>query len=65
MAHPGTRRRRVTALTAGLALTATLGFLPAGAASAADAAVSAGAAAAVPAASFDGPQLSYVVNVKG
>ncbi|MEU5164329.1 S8 family serine peptidase [Streptomyces sp. NPDC020875] len=65
MAHPGTRRRRATALTAGLALTATLGFLPAGAASAADAAAPSGASAAVAASVFDGPQLSYVVNVKG
>ncbi|MEW1548720.1 S8 family peptidase [Streptomyces tsukubensis] len=60
MALAGSRRRRATALTAGLALTATLGFLPAGSASAADATE---AAAAVPAVT-DGPKLSYVVNVK-
>ncbi|MEU9013494.1 S8 family serine peptidase [Streptomyces sp. NPDC048479] len=59
MAHLGSRRRRALALPAGLALTASLGFLPAGAASAAP-------AAEVPAAVVtDGPKLSYVVNVKG
>lgn len=59
MAHLGSRRRRVLALPAGLALTASLGFLPAGAASAAP-------ADEVPAAVVtDGPKLSYVVNVKG
>ncbi|MGW1495816.1 S8 family peptidase [Streptomyces sp. NPDC002402] len=59
MAHLGSRRRRALALPAGLALTASLGFLPAGAASAAP-------ADEVPAAVVtDGPKLSYVVNVKG
>ncbi|WP_327322755.1 S8 family serine peptidase [Streptomyces sp. NBC_01210] len=59
MAHLGSRRRRALALPAGLALTASLGFLPAGAASAAP-------VDEVPAAVVtDGPKLSYVVNVKG
>ncbi|MFD4144048.1 MULTISPECIES: S8 family serine peptidase [unclassified Streptomyces] len=59
MAHLGSRRRRALALPAGLALTASLGFLPAGAASAAP-------TDETPAAvSTDGPKLSYVVNVKG
>ncbi|WP_149180082.1 S8 family serine peptidase [Streptomyces sp. TRM49041] len=59
MAHLGTRRGRVLALPVGLALTASLGFLPAGAASAAQ-------ADDVPAAvATDGPDLSYVVNTDG
>ncbi|KUH37169.1 MULTISPECIES: S8 family serine peptidase [Streptomyces] len=59
MAHLGTRRGRALALPVGLALTASLGFLPAGAASAAP-------AADVPAVvAADGPNLSYVVNTKG
>ncbi|TQK43674.1 subtilase family protein [Streptomyces sp. SLBN-118] len=59
MAHLGSRRRRALALPAGLALTASLGFLPAGAASAAQ-------TDEVPVAVVtDGPKLSYVVNVKG
>ncbi|MFE7135287.1 S8 family serine peptidase [Streptomyces sp. NPDC057638] len=58
MADLGSRRRRALALPVGLALTASLGFLPAGAASAAPA----DAAPAV--ATADGPKLSYVVNVK-
>ncbi|MFI9582913.1 S8 family peptidase [Streptomyces sp. NPDC052236] len=59
MAHLGSRRRRALALPAGLALTASLGFLPAGAASATP-------AEDIPAAvATDGPKLSYVVNVKG
>jgi subtilisin family serine protease len=59
MAHLGSRRRRALALPAGLALTASLGFLPAGAATAAP-------VDDVPAAvQADGPKLSYVVNVKG
>ncbi|MFJ3159649.1 S8 family serine peptidase [Streptomyces kanasensis] len=59
MAHLGTRRGRALALPVGLALTASLGFLPAGAASAAP-------ATDVPAAvAADGPNLSYVVNTKG
>ncbi|MEU0986866.1 S8 family serine peptidase [Streptomyces sp. NPDC005953] len=57
MAHLRSKRRRAIALPAGLALTASLGFLPAGAASAAT-------PAEVPAAVVaDGPKLSYVVNV--
>ncbi|MFI1012091.1 S8 family peptidase [Streptomyces sp. NPDC020965] len=63
MAHLGSRRRRAIALPAGLALTASLGFLPAGAASAAPG----GSASAVTTAAVvktDGPKLSYVVNVK-
>ncbi|TXS51126.1 S8 family peptidase [Streptomyces sp. t39] len=59
MAHLGSRRRRALALPAGLALTASLGFLPTGTASAA---VTSDVPAAV---STDGPKLSYVVNVKG
>lgn len=59
MAHLGSRRRRALALPAGLALTASLGFLPAGAASATP-------ADSVPAAVVtDGPKLSYVVNING
>lgn len=59
MAHLGSRQRRSLALPIGLALTASLGFLPAGAASAAP-------ADEVPATVVaDGPKLSYVVNVKG
>ncbi|GGQ24538.1 S8 family peptidase [Streptomyces roseolilacinus] len=59
MAHLGTRRGRVLALPVGLALTASLGFLPVGAASAAP-------AEDVPAAvASDGPNLSYVVNTEG
>ncbi|MFG2149203.1 S8 family serine peptidase [Streptomyces sp. NPDC048696] len=53
MAHLGSRRRRALALPAGLALTASLGFLPTTSASAA------------PAAPADGPNLSYVVNTTG
>ncbi|ARF54698.1 S8 family serine peptidase [Streptomyces gilvosporeus] len=53
MAHPRSRRSRLLALPLGLALTASLGFLP-GAATAAPK-----DAAAAPA---DGPLLSYVVN---
>ncbi|MFI6283879.1 S8 family serine peptidase [Streptomyces sp. NPDC051018] len=60
MAHPGTRRRRAIALPAGLALTASLGLLPAGAASASTAARDTPAAVVT-----DGPKLSYVVNVEG
>ncbi|MFE7777488.1 S8 family serine peptidase [Streptomyces sp. NPDC057445] len=60
MAHLGSRRTRAIALPAGLALTASLGFLPAGAASAVTADGS--AAATVTA---DGPKLSYVVNTNG
>lgn len=59
MAHLRSRRMRAIALPAGLALTASLGFLPAGAAAAAPAD---DAPAAV---STDGPKLSYVVNVTG
>ncbi|PKV84995.1 S8 family serine peptidase [Streptomyces sp. TLI_146] len=53
MAHLGSGRRRALVLPAGLALTASLGFLPAGTASAA------------PAPATDGPNLSYVVNTTG
>ncbi|MCQ6556680.1 S8 family serine peptidase [Streptomyces sp. C10-9-1] len=59
MAHLGSGRRRALALPVGLALTASLGFLPTGTASAA---VTDDVPAAV---STDGPKLSYVVNVKG
>ncbi|MEU7005712.1 S8 family serine peptidase [Streptomyces sp. NPDC046332] len=60
MAHLGSRRGRVLALPAGLALTASLGFLPTGA--------SAAVASDTPATtsvSTNGPKLSYVVNVEG
>ncbi|MFJ2501771.1 S8 family peptidase [Streptomyces sp. NPDC087539] len=60
MAHLGSRRTRALTLPVGLALTASLGFLPTGAASAAP--VDARPAAAV---STDGPKLSYVVNTRG
>lgn len=59
MAHLGSRRRRALALPAGLALTASLGFLPAGAATAAP------VDDVLAAVQADGPKLSYVVNVKG
>ncbi|WP_327269936.1 S8 family serine peptidase [Streptomyces sp. NBC_01218] len=55
MAHLASRRVRALALPVGLALTASLGFLPAATASAASA----------PAVSLDGPELSYVVNTEG
>ncbi|MFJ6604288.1 S8 family serine peptidase [Streptomyces lydicus] len=56
MAHPRSRRMRALAVPLGLALTASLGFLPnAATAASADSAP----AAAAPA---DGPLLSYVVN---
>ncbi|MFE2561479.1 S8 family serine peptidase [Streptomyces sp. NPDC059352] len=61
MAHLGSRRGRALALPAGLALTASLGFLPSGVASAAE--LSDAPAAAV--AATNGPKLSYVVNVAG
>ncbi|MCS0637256.1 S8 family serine peptidase [Streptomyces sp. LP05-1] len=60
MAHLGSRRGRVLALPAGLVLTASLGLLPIGAASAAPADEAPATAVAT-----DGPELSYVVNVKG
>ncbi|WP_392669480.1 S8 family serine peptidase [Streptomyces sp. LN785] len=59
MAHLRSGRTRALVLPVGLALTASLGFLPAGAASAAPAH---GAPVAAPA---DGPELSYVVNTRG
>ncbi|MFF1504425.1 S8 family serine peptidase [Streptomyces sp. NPDC058316] len=59
MAHLGSRRTRALTLPVGLALTASLGFLPTGAASAAP--VDAQPAAAD---SADGPKLSYVVNTR-
>ncbi|MEV0780246.1 S8 family peptidase [Streptomyces sp. NPDC050433] len=58
MAHLRSRQRRALALPVGLALVASLGFLPAGAASAAPADVPA-------AVSADGPKMSYVVNTNG
>ncbi|MFC9343140.1 S8 family serine peptidase [Streptomyces sp. NPDC057020] len=61
MAHLGSRRGRALALPVGLALTASLGFLPSGAASAAELS-DAPAAATV---ATNGPKLSYVVNVAG
>ncbi|MEU3607367.1 S8 family serine peptidase [Streptomyces sp. NPDC035033] len=61
MAHLGSRRGRVLALPAGLALTASLGLLPSGAASAAEPGVAPAAAAVA----TNGEKLSYVVNVEG
>ncbi|GAA3909475.1 S8 family serine peptidase [Streptomyces gulbargensis] len=61
MAHLGSRRGRALALPVGLALTASLGFLPSGAATAADLSDAPAAATAT----ADGPKLSYVVNVDG
>ncbi|WP_256105341.1 S8 family serine peptidase [Streptomyces sp. ODS05-4] len=61
MAHLGTGRGRVLALPAGLALTASLGLMPAAAA----AAPQQQEAAAVATVRTDGPKLSYVVNVAG
>ncbi|MGW1817576.1 S8 family peptidase [Streptomyces sp. NPDC002125] len=57
MAHLASRRTRVLTLPVGLALTASLGFLPTGTAAAAPAEEPA-------AVSADGPQLSYVVNTR-
>ncbi|MGS2587183.1 S8 family peptidase [Streptomyces hebeiensis] len=69
MAHLGSRRRRVLALPVGLALTASLGFLPAATASAAPGGGAAvdGTAVSSPAASAaeEGPKLTYVVNTRG
>ncbi|MGW2054795.1 S8 family peptidase [Streptomyces sp. NPDC001840] len=59
MAHLGSRRQRVLALPVGLALTVSLGFLPATAATAAPAGGGSDAVAT------DGPKLSYVVNTRG
>ncbi|MFD9614072.1 S8 family serine peptidase [Streptomyces sp. NPDC059083] len=59
MAHLGSRRGRALALPVGLALTASLGFLAPGAASAAE--LSDAPATVV----TNGPKLSYVVNVEG
>ncbi|MFJ5115429.1 S8 family peptidase [Streptomyces sp. NPDC088551] len=61
MTHLRSRRRRMLALPAGLALTVSLGFLPTGTATAATAAGSVPAAAVA----TDGPKLSYVVNTSG
>ncbi|WP_326663749.1 S8 family peptidase [Streptomyces sp. NBC_00385] len=60
MAHLGSRRKRALTLPVGLALTASLGFLPTGTASAAPAQEKPSAAV-----STDGPKLSYVVNTRG
>ncbi|MFG3527638.1 S8 family serine peptidase [Streptomyces sp. NPDC047917] len=60
MAHLGSRRTRALSLPVGLALTASLGFLPTAAASAEP--MDAQPTAAV---STDGPKLSYVVNTRG
>ncbi|MFE0704115.1 S8 family serine peptidase [Streptomyces sp. NPDC058872] len=61
MAHLGSRRGRALALPAGLVLTASLGFLPSGAASAAELSD----APTVATEATNGPKLSYVVNVAG
>ncbi|MFF5545455.1 S8 family peptidase [Streptomyces olivaceoviridis] len=55
MTAPTSRYRRALALPAGMALATALAFLPG---------VNASAATATPAASADGPALSYVVNVR-
>lgn len=60
MAHLASRRSRALALPVGLALTASLGFLPTAAASAAPA-----DGASTAAVTADGPKLSYVVNTTG
>ncbi|MEU8518333.1 S8 family serine peptidase [Streptomyces sp. NBC_01216] len=60
MAHLGSRRGRVLALPAGLALTASLGFLPTGASAA-----ELSDAPTATTVSADGPELSYVVNIAG
>ncbi|MFD7865488.1 S8 family serine peptidase [Streptomyces sp. NPDC059783] len=59
MAHLGSRRTRALTLPVGLALTASLGFLPTSIASAAPADGSPSATA-----SADGPKLSYVINTR-
>ncbi|WP_371615235.1 S8 family serine peptidase [Streptomyces sp. NBC_00454] len=62
MAHLGSGRRRALAVPVGLALTASLAFLPSVAASAAPLGTTADAATASQA-EFTGPKLSYVVNL--
>ncbi|MEV7510744.1 S8 family serine peptidase [Streptomyces sp. NPDC090085] len=62
MAHLGPRRRRALAVPVGLALTASLAFLPTAAATAAEGGSTAGAATAAGAA-VSGPELSYVANL--
>lgn len=62
MAHLGHGRRRALAVPVGLALTASLAFLPSVAASAAPVGGTAGPAAATKA-STAGPKLSYVANL--
>ncbi|MGW1227115.1 S8 family peptidase [Streptomyces sp. NPDC001478] len=59
MAHLGSRRTRALTLPVGLALTASLGFLPTSVATAAPAGGSPSATA-----SADGPKLSYVINTR-
>ncbi|MEW2179870.1 S8 family serine peptidase [Streptomyces sp. NPDC005406] len=60
MAHLGSRRKRALTLPVGLALTASLGFLPTGTASAVPAQETPSATV-----STDGPKLSYVINTRG
>ncbi|NEE50426.1 peptidase S8, partial [Streptomyces sp. SID8455] len=60
MAHLASRRTRALALPVGLALVASLGFLPAATATAAP---TGAPATATP--RTDGPKLSYVVNTGG
>lgn len=62
MAHLGSGRRRALAVPVGLALTASLAFLPSVAASAAPLGNTADAAAASNA-EYTGPKLSYVANL--
>lgn len=63
MAHLGSGRRRALAVPVGLALTASLAFLPSVAASAAPLSSTADAAA-TSTAGTTGPKLSYVANLR-
>ncbi|WP_367539976.1 S8 family peptidase [Streptomyces globisporus] len=60
MAHLASRRTRALAVPVGLALTASIGFLPTATATAAPTGEQAAASVRT-----DGPKLSYVVNVRG
>ncbi|MFJ4961926.1 Subtilisin BL [Streptomyces sp. ADI96-02] len=60
MAHLSSRRTRALALPVGLALTASIGFLPSATAAAAPTGQPAAATVRT-----DGPKLSYVVNTRG
>ncbi|MGP3921878.1 S8 family peptidase [Streptomyces sp. 8N616] len=64
--RPAARSRRAAAIPVSMALTTALAFLPAAASAAPleDSATDPGTTAAAPAATADGEQLSYVVNVR-